>query len=190
MWMKHWYLAADETSRVLFYHNFQGVLWTLPEYLKAMSLRDRGADEMDFLPFFSRYRNIAEKETRTIKVTGNDLGVPRGEYLLLENYCTDKSCDCRKVMINVVEVNPARRILATIGYGWESVAFYTKWMHGDEKIARSITGAYLELGGIQSQYAQHFLEIFKATLTDEYVDTLKNHYQMFKKTRHKTSPRL
>src|SRR5439155_5169319 len=145
----------------------------MSEYLKAVSLRDRGADEMDFIPFYSRFKNIAEKETRSIKITASDLGVPRGEYMLLENYCTDKRCDCRKVMINVVEVNPPRRILATIGYGWESVEFYTKWMYGDEKIARSITGAYLELGGIQSQYAQHFLEIFKATLTDEYVNTLK-----------------
>ena len=76
-----------------------------------------------------------------------------------------------------------KRILATIGYGWESVEFYTKWMYGDEKIARSITGAYLELGGIQSQYAQNFLEVFKATLTDEYVNTIKKHYRMFKKLR-------
>ena len=144
---------------------------------------------MDFVPFFSRYKDVAEKETRTIKITVSGLGVPRGEYILLENYCTDKSCDCRKVMLNVVEVNPPRRILATIGYGWETVAFYTKWMHGDEKIARSITGAYLELWGMQSQYAQNFLEIFKATLTDEYVDTIKKHYQMFKNYGHNSSPR-
>ena len=109
-------------------------------------------------------QSVAVKETRTIKITAGDLGVPRGEYMLLENYCTDKSCDCRKVMINVVEVKPPRRILATIGYGWESVEFYTKWMYGDEKIARSITGAYLELGGIQSQYASIFWRYLKRPL--------------------------
>ena len=160
------------------------------EYLETMSLRDRGADEMDFIPFYSGYKDVAAKETRTLKITADDLGVPRGEYMLLENYCTDKSCDCRKVMINVIEVNSPRQILATIGYGWESVAFYTQWMHGDKEIARMITGAYLELGGIQSQYAQHFLEVFKASLTDEYVNTIKKHYSMFKKIRHKSSPRL
>ncbi len=112
---------------------------------------------MEFLPFYSKHKNIAVKETRTIKITASDLGVPPGEYMLLENYCADESCDCRKVMINVVEVNPPRRILATIGYGWESVAFYTKWMYGNKEIAKSITGAYLEFGGIQSPYAQHFL---------------------------------
>ena len=146
-----------------------------------MSLREREADEMEFLPFYSRYETIAQKETRSIKITANSLGVPRGEYMLLENYCVDGSCDCRKVMINVVEVNPPRRILATIGYGWESVEFYTKWMHGSKEIAQTITGAYLELGGIQSQYARHFIEVFKKSLTDEYVNTLKKHYRMFKK---------
>ena len=140
---------------------------------------------MDFMPFYSRYKNVAVKETRTIKITASDLGVPRGEYGLLENYCTDERCDCRKVMINVVEANPAHRILATIGYGWETVEFYTKWMHGNKEIARSITGAYLEVGGIQSEYAQLFLEIFKATLTDEYVNTIKRHYRMFKNYSHK-----
>jgi hypothetical protein len=150
-----------------------------------MFLLDRGANEMDFLPFYSRYKNIAVEETRTIKITASGLGIPLGEYMLLENYCGDASCDCRKVMINVVAVNPPRRILATIGYGWESMEFYTKWMHGNKEIAKAITGAYLELGGIQSEYAQHFLEVFKASLTDEYVTTLKKHYKMFKNYGHK-----
>lgn len=137
------------------------------------------------MPFYSRYKNTAVRETRSIKITAIDLGVPLGEYLLLENYCTDDSCDCRKVMINVVEANPPRRILATIGYGWESEEFYTKWMHGDKEIARSITGAYLEHWGLQSQYAQQFLEIFKATLPEEYVNTVKKHYRMFKNHGHR-----
>jgi hypothetical protein len=144
-----------------------------------MSLRDKGANEMDFLPFYSRYKNTAAKETRTIKITTSDLGVPRGEYMLLENYCSDPRCDCRKVMINVVTTPPSR-ILATIGYGWESLEFYTKWMHGDKEIAKIITGAYLEPGGIQTKYAQNFLEVFKAILSDEYVARLKKHYRMFK----------
>ena len=57
----------------------------MPDYLKAMSLGDRGVGEMDFIPFYSRFKNIAEKETRSIKITASDLGVPRGEYMLLEN---------------------------------------------------------------------------------------------------------
>lgn len=140
---------------------------------------------MDFMPFYTRYKNTAARETRSIKSTGNDLGVPRGEYALLEYYCTDDSCDCRKVMINVVEANPPRRTLATIGYGWESEEFYTQWMHGNKEIARSITGAYLETWGTQSPYAQQFLEIFKATLTDEYVNRVKKHYRMFKNYGHR-----
>ncbi len=137
---------------------------------------------MDYIPFYSRYDDITVKETRTIKIMASDLGVPCGEYGLLENYCTDKNCDCRRTIIHVVESRPPHQIFATIGYGWETVEFYTKWMHGDEEIARTMTGAYLEIWGIQSSYAQQFFEIFKAVaLTDdEYVSRIKRHYTMFK----------
>lgn len=62
----------------------------------------------------------------------------------------------------------------------------TRRRTGAEEQTQKMTqmeGAYLELGGIQSQYARHFLEVFKASLTDEYVNTLKKHYRMFKKLR-------
>lgn len=136
---------------------------------------------MEFKAFYSRYKNIALRETRRIKVAASDLGVPLGEYELIDNYCIDDSCDCRKVMVNFVEVNPPHRILATIGYGWESLEFYTKWMYGDKEFAKELVGAYLEPGGFQSQYSQNFLQIFNIRLTDDYISTIKSHYRMFKK---------
>src|SRR5258706_5495879 len=122
---------------------------------------------MEFIPFYSKYRDIALEETRQITVNASDLGVPLGPYDLVESYCIDDTCDCRKVMINLIEVNPPNRILATIGYGWESLKFYTEWMFGEKKIAKDLAGAYLEPGGFQSQYSQNFLEIFKIRLTDD-----------------------
>jgi hypothetical protein len=144
---------------------------------------------MDFMPFFTRYKELAEKETRTITITRKDIGVPPGEYGLIEYYCTDDRCDCRKVMINVTSSKPPHEILATIGYGWESTDFYTKWMHGDAKTGKEMTGAYLEAWGTQSKYAQKFLELFETTvLSDEYVDRLERHYAMFKSRRTSSSP--
>jgi hypothetical protein len=142
---------------------------------------------MDFIPFYSKFKEIAVKETRTITITSaSDLGVPPGEYGLLENYCTDKNCDCRKVMINVIDAKSPHQILATIGYGWESEEFYTQWMHGDKETAKKITGAYLEPGCIQSKYSERFFELFTTiALTDEYVLRLKRHYRMFKGYDHK-----
>lgn len=167
---------------------------------KAISHRDRGVDVMDFIPFYSRYKELAIKETRTITTMITQLGLPPGEYGLLENYCTDKTCDCRKVMINVVEAKSPQQFLATIGYGWESAEFYTRWIGGDEKLGNIMAGAYLEPGGIQTKYAPQLFNMFKeVALTDDYVERLKRHYAMFKsynpsprpkrKTRRKTRKR-
>ena len=41
--------------------------------------------------------------------------------------------DCRRALLQVLSPQFPDRILATINYGWESAAFYTKWMHGDEE---------------------------------------------------------
>jgi hypothetical protein len=144
---------------------------------------------MDFMPFFTRYKELAEKETRCITITRSDFGVPRGEYGLIEYYCTDNTCDCRKVMLHVTHSKPPHQVLATIGYGWESAEFYTKWMHGDKEIGKQITGAYLETWGTQSQYAQNFLELVEEiALTDEYIDRIKRHYRLFKIYRASPSP--
>lgn len=134
---------------------------------------------MYFLPFQSRFEEIALQESKIIMVNSRNARVPIGTYSFMENYCEDNTCDCRKVMVNFVHIK-SKEILATIGYGWESVNFYTKWMYGDRKIAQILSGVYLEPGGIQSKYSQAFLELFKHYLDKEYIERLKKHYKIFK----------
>lgn len=55
---------------------------------------------------------------------------PPDTYLLFENYCCDKKCDCRKVMINFVGKNSGK-IFETISYGWEDLSYYVKWLLGN-----------------------------------------------------------
>lgn len=146
---------------------------------------------MEFMPFHSRYKELAARETRSIIISRTDLGVPLGEYGLIEYYCTKDNCDCRKVMLHVVESVPPHKTVATIGYGWESVEFYTKWMHGDKERGQSITGAYLEVWGTQSEYAQQFLQVVPAlAFTGEYVERIKRHYRMFKNYNPKRKRRM
>ena len=145
---------------------------------------------MDFIPFYTRYADVAAKETRTMTVISSDFGIPPGEYGLIENYCSDKSCDCRKVMINVVDAASPQEFLATIGYGWESAAFYTRWIGGNARLGKMMVGAYLEPGCVQTAYSPQFLELFKtAALTDNYVERIKRHYRMFKDYERSASPR-
>ena len=52
---------------------------------------------MSLTPFYSTHGDLAFRETRTLLLP-DGLGVPAGEYGLLEHYCTDRGCDCQRVL--------------------------------------------------------------------------------------------
>lgn len=137
-----------------------------------------------FAPLYELLPELAERETRKVTLSQEAFGLPAGLYFLVESYCSGKNCDCRKVMINVVPSN-TRKIIGTIGFGWENEKFYTKWMRGDKKIGRQMVGAYLEDGIAQnllSEDAAKCLELIENSLKDpDYIDLIKKHYQSFKK---------
>ena len=133
-------------------------------------------------PFYVRFPDIAEKETRCIIIPpGKKL--PAGEYFLTESYCNDNKCDCRRVFINIVYKN---RIVATIGYGWEATDFYEKWL-GEESLAEDMKGPILELGGQQTEHSAELLKLFKEVMLNDavFIERLKRHYEMFKPSKKK-----
>lgn len=131
------------------------------------------------LPFYTRFKDLAFKEMRSATVRG-DPNLPDGEYGFLEIYCIDPACDCRRVVINVVAPT-GPKIWATINYGWESLEFYTKWLHGDKELAREACGVTLDPLNPQTEYSAALLQLFKQVLQDKaYVERLKRHYQLFK----------
>lgn len=138
---------------------------------------------MLMVPFHELCPDVAQRETRCITVLDDDGPVPKGEYLLLESYCNKPGCDCRRVFINVVRAD-REGILATIGYGWEDVGFYRKWMgpSGFEDVADRMAGARLEPVQRQSDLAPALFDLMVETaLSDRgYVERLKRHYAMFK----------
>lgn len=134
--------------------------------------------------YFLRYYNQTEP-LRSLILLDTKSGLPPDEYIFMENFCGDKTCDCRKVMINVASKSQ-RKILATISYGWEPMSFYTEWLHGDKDLAEEMKGPSLELGGVQSEYAKRLLGYFKKYTGDDiYNKRLEKHYVDFK-TRLKT----
>lgn len=128
-------------------------------------------------PFHNRFPEIAEKETRCMIIPPGKK-IPEGEYFLIESYCNDDNCDCRRVFINIFH---NQDIVATIGYGWEDISFYEKWL-GEKELAVEIKGPILELGGQQSKYAKELLKLFKEVILRDnmYIERLKRHYDMFK----------
>jgi hypothetical protein len=138
------------------------------------------------LPFVLKFPEIGEAETRVITAF-KDTNIPKGEYGLVELYCEDPECDCRRVMIIVMSKNPTKT-WATINYGWESIDFYNQWFSGDAPSGMS--GAELDPLNTQSEYALEFLKIFYEIIKDEnYVERLKRHYAMFKGTTSKPQKR-
>jgi hypothetical protein len=124
---------------------------------------------MDLVPFHKLVPEIAEKETRVIIVFGGD-DVPADTYGLLEYYCPDPGCDCRRVMINVVsKTHPERGFLASISYGFDR----------DDEMA----GPFLDPLNFQSELAEALLVRVEVALLDsDYVARLERHYTIVKET--------
>ena len=136
------------------------------------------------LPFWIRFPELAPQETRVLFLPTPQGGLPAGRFGLLELYCDDPACDCRRVISQVRSETEPHTILATINYGWESVAFYTKWMHGDRQAGREIAQASLDPINPQSPLAPGFLRLFQTVVLKDraYIQRLARHYALFKQT--------
>jgi hypothetical protein len=133
-------------------------------------------------PFHERFREIAEKETRTL-IVFNDPDLPDGEYGLTEAYCNEPDCDCRRVFINVVDWRTGQ-VLAVIAYGWESKRYYTEWFgRNDPDIIRQLQGPALNSMSQQSKLAPALLQRVAYVLRDKnYLKRIKRHYEIFRAT--------
>ncbi len=137
---------------------------------------------MPYTSFHHYFPEIAEKETRTMTTLKQDGDIPKGSYGLLEMYCDDPGCDCRRVFLEVYDWERGQS-MAYIAYGWESANFYRNWFGRDEPaIIRGLKGPVLNDGSPQSRFAPAFLELVRDIVLQDpnYIARLKRHYQMFK----------
>jgi len=136
---------------------------------------------MPYSPFHEKFPAIAEDETRSITVINNP-ELPPDFYGLIEFYCDEPDCDCRRVFLSVLS-EKQEKILAVIAFGWEKKQFYAKWFgDNDPQTISELQVPILNLSSPQSQFAPKLLELVSsAVLKDkEYVDRLKRHYAMFR----------
>lgn len=132
-------------------------------------------------PFHGRCPEIAMKEVRSVTVLDDGQSVPPGQYGLLEFYCDDPECDCRRVLFQVVRSDTGGKVWATINYGWESAEYYARWL-GSAEAGREACGASLDPLHPQSEYAPALLDLFTDVILADasYVERLKRHYRMFR----------
>ncbi len=133
---------------------------------------------MMFLEFKEICKEIGLKETKTITVLKERHGVPADTYILNELYCSDSSCDCRRVMFSIYSVN-TKKDLATVAWGWESKAFYNEWIGGyiDSDMLDELKGPALNPGSLQCEFADGLLELVKEVLANPlFTQRIKEHY--------------
>lgn len=117
------------------------------------------------VPFHKYFPEAAQAECRTATVFRRD-DLPDDEYGLLEAYCDDPSCDCRRVMLNVAS-RKRNEIVATISFGFDP----------DDPMR----GPFLDPLNRQSSLAPALLELVEVILLDaQYVARLERHYYMVK----------
>ena len=145
---------------------------------------------MPYTPFDEKFPEIARKETRSFtplkkaELAGDEFG-------LLELYCDEPGCDCRRVMFCVVSQLRSKPV-AYIGYGWEDEKFYMKrFRFIDRDDVQELQGPSLNSMSPQSNLAPAILEAVAEVLKDQaYVERLKQHYNMFRATIEKETGKL
>lgn len=137
-------------------------------------------------PFIHRFPELGTNETRTVTTAGLQ-GLPADEYALLELYCNEPGCDCRRVLIEVI-ARSTGDTLGIINFGWENREFYKQNLGLDE-YAREVTAGSLDPMQPQSPHAPALLAIVRDVLKDAaYVQRLARHYAMFKATLRRPKP--
>ena len=136
---------------------------------------------MPFGPFHEYFPDVAERETRAVTLL-KDADLPAGTYALVELYCNEAGCDCRRVFLCVV-CPPRKDPVAVIAYGWEDRAFYAKWMKDDDpQIIQGLKGPNLNAFSPQSKWAPAALKLVSDIVLKDpaYVARIKRHYEMFR----------
>jgi len=140
---------------------------------------------MPYVFFHEHFPEIAERETRTITILEqSSSGLPPGQYSLVEMYCDERGCDCRRVFFYVVSsLKKNKDVEAVIAYGWESPEFYARWMRDDSpRMIEELQGPILNMGSPQSSLAPAILQIVKDIILQDkaYVERIKSHYAIFR----------
>jgi hypothetical protein len=133
--------------------------------------------------FHDRFPDLAERETRTLTVL-DDPDLPLDTYALIELYCDEPGCDCRRVMFNIF-ADRRKEFVAVIAYGWESTKFYRAWAGENEpKVINELKGPILNLLSPQSELAPALLQKVENVILHDplYIERLKRHYRLFRET--------
>jgi hypothetical protein len=122
------------------------------------------------LPFHALFPDVARDECRTVTLLA--VGNPTSRtFLFVEFYCNEPACDCRRVILNVIDTGKQQHV-ATINHAFEP----PKPPFEDEG------QTFLDPLNPQSPASEELLDLFKGMIAGdaEYRARLERHYQMWK----------
>jgi len=137
---------------------------------------------MPYEPFIEQFGEFGWKETRSVTISERHATLPPDDYGLIELYCNDENCDCRRVMFDILSRKRGKSV-AVIAYGWESADFYRKWTRRDDpSVVQEMQGPSLNSMSNQSELAPALLKLVRDLVLKDlvYIARLKRHYQLFK----------
>lgn len=120
----------------------------------------------------------ASAQVRTLTLA-HHRELPDGAYALVDTFCTDLGCDCRKTMILV---HLDGRHVSTINFGWEDREFYARWYGAplDDRTLAEMQGPSIDLSSPDLVPAKAMLAFFASVLDKRYVDHLRSQYNRFR----------
>jgi hypothetical protein len=127
---------------------------------------------MTMMPFDLLFEEIAHREIRTLRPVKHDR-LPDRTFALMEWYCVEPGCDCRRVILKVIEDAEDGRHVATINYAFEP----------PEPPLDDEGRIFLDPLNPQSKLAPVLLEMVAEMIERDrdYHDRLVRHYEMWKR---------
>ncbi len=124
----------------------------------------------------------ATTRVRTLTLRGAP-GLPDGAYSLVDCYCIDPDCDCRKTMI---QVHLDHRFVSLIAFGWESAEYYTRWYgrNLDERTLAEMKGPSIDILSPDLVQPEAMLAFFTSICEGDYRQHLQSQYVRFKTALH------
>jgi len=126
---------------------------------------------MGMVSFNALFPDVEAREIRSVTPIG-DPNLPERPFVFSELYCRELGCDCRRVMINVVDVE-RRQHVATINHGFEP----PESRLADER------QTFLDPLNRQTRWSRAFLDLFVRMIAHDadYRERLERHYGMWKR---------
>ena len=130
--------------------------------------------------YFAFFPEKCDTELRTVTFTCEGIGgrqIPPGIYSFAECFCTDRQCDCQRVLIKVIrrdteEAAPSE--VATISYTWVLNPKDRSWVQA----IREMPNPFLDPLHHQEWYATDLMEFWQEMLRLDpaYLERIKRHY--------------